>query len=124
MDTKSGNCSEKCENNDKVGHHMTSSSSSSTNSENCPGCGLNDLDKITITVAPTTGGRFEIAVQKNIAIENLKKVISKKLKVPKERILLLHKDRYVESSLYLSLPVISCFLNISRALNLLFRFKY
>lgn len=93
MDTKSGNCSEKCENNDKVGHHMTSSSSSSTNSENCPGCGLNDLDKITITVAPTTGGRFEISVQKNIAIENLKKVISKKLKVPKERILLLHKDR-------------------------------
>ncbi|KAK6634760.1 hypothetical protein RUM44_000007 [Polyplax serrata] len=90
MDTKCGNCSETCENSDKVGHRMTSSD---TNSENCPGCGLSDLDKITITVAPTTGGTFDISVQKDTAVENLKKVISKKLKVPKERILLLHKER-------------------------------
>lgn len=90
MDTKSGNCGESCENSEKVGHLLTPPS---TNSENSPGCGVNDLDKITITVAPTTGGTFDISVQKNIAIENLKKVISKKLKVPKERILLLHKER-------------------------------
>lgn len=93
MDTKSGNCSEKCENSDKVGQLVACTSKKESKSENCPGCGLNDLDKITITVAPTTGGRFDISVQKNIAIENLKKVISKKLKVPKERILLLHKER-------------------------------
>lgn len=90
MDTKSGNCGESCENSEKVGHLMTSSNS---NSENSTGCGVNELDKITITVAPTTGGTFDLSVQKNIAIENLKKVICKKLKVPKEKILLLHKER-------------------------------
>ena len=48
---------------------------------------------ITVTVAPTTGGQFEVKVGKLDTIDNLKKTISKRLKVPKERICLLWKDR-------------------------------
>jgi len=91
MDTNSGNCGESCGKSEKVGHLMTSSSSNK--SDNSAGCEDSEMDTITITVAPTTGGTFDISVQKNLAIENLKKVISKKLKVPKERILLLHKEK-------------------------------
>ncbi|XP_075235468.1 midnolin-A-like [Lycorma delicatula] len=54
------------------------------------GCGCSN---ITISVNPTTGGQFDLAVTKNDTIENLKKLISKKLKVPKERICLLHRER-------------------------------
>lgn len=63
--------------------------------ETCPcstGCGC--PPNITISVTPTTGGQFELAVTKNETIENLKKQISKRLKVPKERICLLHRERY------------------------------
>ena len=49
---------------------------------------------ISVTVAPTTGGQFEIKVSKSESIDSLKKTISKRLKVPKERICLLWKDRY------------------------------
>lgn len=62
--------------------------------ETCPcstGCGC--PPNITISVTPTTGGQFELAVTKNETIENLKKQISKRLKVPKERICLLHRER-------------------------------
>jgi len=48
---------------------------------------------ISLTVAPTTGGQFELKVSKLESIDNLKKTISKRLKVPKERICLLWKDR-------------------------------
>jgi hypothetical protein len=48
---------------------------------------------ISVTVAPTTGGQFELKVHKFETIENVKKTISKRLKVPKERICLLWKDR-------------------------------
>ncbi|KAK9500154.1 hypothetical protein O3M35_001468 [Rhynocoris fuscipes] len=58
------------------------------------GCESNVSDSnITISVTPTTGGQFDLAVTKTDSIENLKKLISKKLKVPKERICLLHRER-------------------------------
>lgn len=58
------------------------------------GCGCkNSASSITISVTPTTGGQFDLSVTKNDTIENLKKLISKKLKVPKERICLLHRER-------------------------------
>jgi len=50
---------------------------------------------ISVTVAPTTGGQFEIKVSKSESIDSLKKTISKRLKVPKERICLLWKDRHL-----------------------------
>lgn len=66
----------------------SSSSSSSSSSELLP-----PLPVISLTVAPTTGGQFELKVSKLETIDNLKKTISKRLKVPKERICLLWKDR-------------------------------
>lgn len=79
---------------------MESSSSNATiestqnSSDSDLGCGCkNSASSITISVTPTTGGQFDLAVTKNDTIENLKKLISKKLKVPKERICLLHRER-------------------------------
>jgi hypothetical protein len=48
-----------------------------------------------ITVAPFTGGPFSVTVNKTDSVEDLKKVVSKKLKVLKERICLLYRERYV-----------------------------
>uniref|UniRef100_A0A1B6KKR7 Ubiquitin-like domain-containing protein n=1 Tax=Graphocephala atropunctata TaxID=36148 RepID=A0A1B6KKR7_9HEMI len=68
--------------------------STQNNSDSDLGCGCkNSASSITISVTPTTGGQFDLAVTKNDTIENLKKLISKKLKVPKERICLLHRER-------------------------------
>jgi predicted Rdx family selenoprotein len=52
---------------------------------------------ITICITPTTGGQFDITVDKHETIENLKKIISKRLKVAKERICLLNRERSVPS---------------------------
>lgn len=68
----------------------TQSPNESSESGGQSGCGCSN---ITISVNPTTGGQFDLAVTKNDTIENLKKLISKKLKVPKERICLLHRER-------------------------------
>lgn len=69
-----------------------------------PGCGCLALvanttqtttnkNEITVCITPTTGGQFEITADRNDTVENLKKSISKKLKVAKERICLLHRER-------------------------------
>jgi len=50
--------------------------------------------EITITVSPTTGGQFDLSVLKTDSVESLKKVISKRLRVPKERICLLYRERW------------------------------
>ncbi|BET02369.1 Midnolin [Nesidiocoris tenuis] len=58
------------------------------------GCGCSaESGNIIVSVTPTTGGQFDLSVTKNDSIENLKKLISKRLKVPKERICLLHRER-------------------------------
>lgn len=54
------------------------------------GCG----SKISINVCPTTGGDFFLTVEPYTTIENLKKQIAKKLKVSKERICLLYREKY------------------------------
>ena len=61
------------------------------------GCGC--TPSITISITPTTGGQFELHIARTETIESLKKLISKKLKVPKERICLLHRDRYTSPKL-------------------------
>ena len=53
-----------------------------------------DLARICITVAPFTGGPFEVSVNKGDTIEELKKVIARRLKVSKERIYLLYRERW------------------------------
>jgi hypothetical protein len=61
------------------------------------GCGCNDASVmvISITISPTTGGQFNLEVRKTDSIEHVKKIISKKLKVLRERICLLYRDRWV-----------------------------
>ncbi|XP_043264323.1 midnolin homolog isoform X1 [Colletes gigas] len=82
----------------------TSSSSSSSLSSSFsssppqPGCGcvaatVLEPDEITISITPTTGGQFDLTVDRTDTVENLKKIISKRLKVAKERICLLHRER-------------------------------
>jgi hypothetical protein len=50
--------------------------------------------RVCITVAPFTGGPFQVAVSRADTIEDLKRVIARRLKVSKERIYLLYRDRY------------------------------
>ena len=50
-------------------------------------------EEICLEVAPTTGGTFDFRVKQDESIDNLKKSIAKKLKVSKEQICLLHRDR-------------------------------
>ena len=56
-------------------------------------CNNSDLARICITVAPFTGGPFEVSVNKGDTVEELKKVIARRLKVSKERIYLLYRER-------------------------------
>lgn len=85
MDTGSGNAGSS----DAAKTNPNSTSESSQHS----GCGCASGTTITVRVTPTTGGQFDLQVAKTESVENLKKLISKKLKVPKERICLLHRDR-------------------------------
>uniref|UniRef100_A0A1Q3EWU2 Putative lateral signaling target protein 2 n=1 Tax=Culex tarsalis TaxID=7177 RepID=A0A1Q3EWU2_CULTA len=48
---------------------------------------------MTLNVTTTTGGSFSVVVDGENSVENLKKIISKKLKVSKDRICLLHRER-------------------------------
>lgn len=57
------------------------------------GLGGRGAERIEITVAPFTGGPFAVSVGKRDTIEELKKIIAKKLKVLKDRICLLYRER-------------------------------
>ncbi len=46
-----------------------------------------------IHICPTTGGQFHLPVYPEDCVENLKRYLSGKLKIPKERMSLLYKDR-------------------------------
>lgn len=52
-----------------------------------------DNDQITLSITPTTGGLFDVTVERNETIDNLKKILSKRLKLAKERICLLHREK-------------------------------
>lgn len=49
-------------------------------------------DKIDVLVAPFTGGPFSVQVSRKDSVEELKKLVAKKLKVLKDRICLLYRD--------------------------------
>jgi len=53
--------------------------------------------EICLEIAPTTGGTFDFRVRQDESIDNMKKSIAKKLKVSKEQICLLHRDRLLQS---------------------------
>lgn len=80
------------------GHAATQTSNLTDSEVQSLGCGCSNNNtakssSILISVTPTTGGQFEIPVLKTDTIENVKKMISKKLKVPRDRICLLHRER-------------------------------
>jgi len=61
---------------------------------------------VNITVAPFTGGPFQVNVNKSDTIEELRKVIARRLKVSKERIYLLYREsELVEGSVGTNLLV-------------------
>lgn len=49
--------------------------------------------QIMVFVLPTTGGQIDLHVSQDISVENLKKLIASRLKVPKDKIVLLLKNR-------------------------------
>ena len=53
---------------------------------------------MSVMVAPFTGGPFRLQVSRKDSVEEFKKVVAKRLKVLKDRICLLYRDRYVASS--------------------------
>lgn len=76
---------------------MENSSESSANPIS-QGCGPNS--QINIHVSPTTGGDFYLCVESDISVDNLKKLVSKRLKVPRDRICLLFRDKWVSDAKY------------------------
>jgi len=63
-------------------------------------------NRVNITVAPFTGGPFEVRVSKLDSVDELKKVIARRLKVSKERIYLLYREsELVEGSVSTNLLV-------------------
>jgi len=62
--------------------------------------------RVNITVAPFTGGPFEVRVSRTDTIDDLKKVIARRLKVSKERIYLLYREsELIEGSVSTNLLV-------------------
>ncbi|CAH0407920.1 unnamed protein product [Chilo suppressalis] len=57
------------------------------------GCGSPQTTDITLNIQTTTGGNFSISLNGKNTVEHLKKLVSKKLKVSKDRICLLHRER-------------------------------
>ncbi|XP_018336365.1 midnolin homolog [Agrilus planipennis] len=58
------------------------------------GCGQHS--QISLRISPTIGGDFNLVVNSDITIENLKKLVSKRLKVPRDRICLLFRDKQLQ----------------------------
>ena len=52
-------------------------------------------ERISVTVKPTTGGQFAVTAASDDSVDYLKLLVSQKLKVPKERICLLYRNRWV-----------------------------
>lgn len=80
----------------------SSNSSSSGSSGSTSGLGEDSrcacgrtLQMVGVHVTPTTGGQFELRVASTDSIEFLRRLVSKRLRVPKERICLLYRDRWV-----------------------------
>lgn len=58
------------------------------------GCGSDILpSQFTLNINTTTGGSFSVSVDSHTTVENLKKIVAKKLKVAKDRICLLHREK-------------------------------
>merc|ERR1719225_2397570 len=72
------------------GQTQTQPSGSSTSLSE--GTGSDNPNNVNITVAPFTGGPFQVKISKMETVEELKKLIARRLKVSKERIYLLYRE--------------------------------
>jgi len=54
-----------------------------------------DSQSMRIIVCPATGGQFDIEIDKHETVEELLKRISRHLQTPRDRLKVLHKDKYV-----------------------------
>ena len=75
------------------GQTQTQPSGSSTSLSEGSGGGSDHPNNVNITVAPFTGGPFQVKISKMETVEELKKLIARRLKVSKERIYLLYRER-------------------------------
>lgn len=57
------------------------------------GCGSTQSTDITLNIQTTTGGNFSISLNGKNTVEHLKKLVSRKLMVSRDRICLLHRER-------------------------------
>lgn len=55
--------------------------------------GMAQVNNRTVYVQPTTGGRIEISLPSDSSVSNLKMLVARKIKVPKDKIVLLHKNK-------------------------------
>ncbi|KAE8747643.1 hypothetical protein FOCC_FOCC005622 [Frankliniella occidentalis] len=65
------------------------------------------INAITVTVAMTTGGQFTLQVDQLESVDTLKKMASKKLRVPKERICLLYRERQLSGGTLLDHQIVN-----------------
>ena len=72
---------------------QTQPSGSSPSLSEGSGSGSDNPNNVNITVAPFTGGPFQVKISKMETVEELKKLIARRLKVSKERIYLLYRER-------------------------------
>lgn len=70
---------------------MERSCSSHGSRSRCPEL-LNGDASMNVSISSTTGTRFELSVPLDETVHGLKRRLSEKLRVPGERLLLLHRD--------------------------------
>ncbi|XP_042206614.1 midnolin-B-like [Homarus americanus] len=79
---------------ERGGGGSSSGGGSGLGEDNRCACGRT-LQMVGVHVTPTTGGQFELRVAATDSIEFLRRLVSKRLRVPKERICLLYRDRHL-----------------------------
>lgn len=72
---------------------QSSSHSNLTGRGNSSNNDSNNSQTLNLLINTTTGSNFDVNVENLHTVEHLKKVISKKLKVNKDKIVLLFKER-------------------------------
>ena len=51
------------------------------------------MKEITVQINPTTGGNFELTVNEEGLVDELRWQIARKLQTPRDRLTLLHRER-------------------------------
>ena len=70
----------------------TADTTTATNPNTCSRTQRQICDMWTVQICPTIGGAFELNIHPKENVDGLKRSISKKLKIPKEKISLLHRE--------------------------------